>query len=145
MNKPTYTIQKADDYSYAFFSIGKNGVILKVVAFEHIEEKRYNLGFGDYDFSTQTVNDKIVSDNGDSEKVLATVLGILNEFLLKYPDYEVFIVGSSESRTRLYQIAINVYYEEFMAHYQIFGERNGVIESFEKNKKYESFLIRKLF
>ncbi|TAG42979.1 MAG: hypothetical protein EAZ32_00370 [Cytophagia bacterium] len=118
---------------------------MKVVAFEHIEEKRYNLGFGDYDFSTQTVNDKIVSDNGDSEKVLATVLGILNEFLLKYPDYEVFIVGSSESRTRLYQIAINVYYEEFMAHYQIFGERNGVIESFEKNKKYESFLIRKLF
>jgi hypothetical protein len=137
--------RKADEFSYAFFSVGKNGVILKVVAFENIEEKRYNLGFGDYDFSTQTVNDKIVSDNGDSEKVLATVLVILDKFLCEHLDYEVFIVGSTESRTRLYQIAINVYYEEFIQFYQIFGESSGEMEPFQKNKKYESFLVRKLF
>jgi|GEM_PF-4379076 len=55
MNRPTYIIQKVDDYSYAFFSVGKKGVILKIVAFEEIEENRYNLGFGNYDFSTDTV------------------------------------------------------------------------------------------
>ena len=145
MNKPIYTIQQADEYSYAFFSVGKNGIILKIVAFEQIEGNRYNLGFGDYDFLTEEVNDKIVSDNGDSEKVLATVVGILNDFLLKHADYEVFVIGSTESRTRLYQIAINIYYEEFTQFYQIFGKIGDNVESFQKNKVYESFLIRRLF
>ena len=144
MNRPTYIIQKVDGYSYAFFSVGKNGVILKIVAFEEIEENRYNLGFGDYDFSTGTVNDKAVSDNGDSEKVLATVVGILNDFLSEYPNYEVVVIGSTESRTRLYQIAINIYHEEFAKHYQIFGESEGEMAVFQKNKRYESFLIRRL-
>ena len=144
MTLPKYPIQNIDENSYAFMSVGKNGIILKLVAFENIEGDLYNLGFGDYDFSTGGVNDISTSDNGDMEKVLATVIEILDDFLAKNPTYTVYFSGSTDIRTRLYQIAITTYYDEFTRKYEIFGRYQDTVEHFQKNKKYESFLIRKL-
>jgi hypothetical protein len=33
----------------------------------------YNLGFGDYNEITGLIDDKVITNNGDREKVLATV------------------------------------------------------------------------
>ncbi len=102
MNQATYQVQVVEQNSYAFMSIGKKGIILKVVEFAEIREGIYNLGFGDYDFATKDVDDKTVSDNGDTEKVLATVVGIVREFIEDNPTCSVFVAGSTPSRTRLY-------------------------------------------
>jgi len=95
-------------------------------------------------FSANEVNDTINSENGDSEKVLATVVGILAEFLSSKPEASVFITGSTKSRTRLYEIAINTYLDDFLAVFEIFGGTKGIFEVFQK-KNYESFLVRKIF
>ena len=57
----------------------------------------------------------------------------------------IFFEGSTKSRTRLYQIAINQYYDTFSKYLELFGLTNGNPEPFQKNKSYESFLVRKLF
>ena len=144
MNKPIYPIEYTNEYSYAFLSVGVNGIILKMVAFDKIEGNIYNLGFGDYNFSDGSIDDTIESNNGDAEKVLATVFSVLNDFLLKHPKFTVYFTGSTPIRTRLYQIAINTYLEEFSTRYEVFGQYGDEVEPFQKNKKYESFLIKKM-
>ena len=144
MNKPTYHVQSIENLSYSFMSIGRNGIILKVVEFNEMSENVFNLGFGDYDFTKNDVDDKIVSDNGDTEKVLATVIGILRDFLNENPHSTVFIEGSTPIRTRLYQIAINTYFEEFSKEFLILGNNQNSSEPFQKNTKYESFFIKRL-
>ena len=144
MNKPTYAVQSLENLSFSFMSIGRHGIILKVIEFSEMGKNVYNLGFGDYDFTKNDVDDKIVSDNGDTEKVLATVIGILHDFLKENPYSTVFIEGSTPVRTRLYQIAINTYFEEFSKEFLIFGNNQNASQPFQKNINYESFLIKKL-
>lgn len=144
MSKPTYQVESFEENSYYFLSIGKKGILLKVIELAEIEDNIYNLGFGDYDFSSNRIDDKAKSDNGDTEKVLATVFGILNQFLSENPDKSVFITGSTPTRTRLYQIIINTYFDEFSQTLEILGGIEGKFEAFQKNKAYESFLVRKL-
>ncbi len=45
-----------------------------------------NLGFGDKDLQTGEVDDTVISDNGDSQKVLATVAATVYAFTDKYPE-----------------------------------------------------------
>ncbi len=65
MNQPTYKIQVNEENTYSFISVGRRGLVLKVVRFDEIESDIFNLGFGDFDFERQTLSDSIVSDNGD--------------------------------------------------------------------------------
>lgn len=144
MNHPTYKVQINDENTFSFISIGRRGLILKVVRFDEIEDEIFNLGFGDFDFEKQALSDTIVSDNGDMENILATVLSILNNFLQNNPKSSVLVVGSTLSRTRLYQMVINRYYDDFSSFFEIFGRKHGQFEVFQKNENYESFLVRKM-
>jgi hypothetical protein len=146
MNQPTYNVvYSQSEKQYTFKSIGKHGNILKVVKFIEFQYNVYNLGFGDFDPSKKQVDDTIVTNNGDMTKVLATIVSIIAEFLSANPVAHVFFEGSTKSRTRLYQIAINRYYDEFSQTFEIFGLDGDKFETFKKNKSYESFLIRKMF
>jgi hypothetical protein len=59
---------------FEFISVGPKGEIVKAISFDesHLKDV-YNLGFGDYILENNTIDDLAISDNGDSEKVLATV------------------------------------------------------------------------
>jgi hypothetical protein len=144
MTKPTYQTQSVNENIYTFASIGKKGIILKVVIFSEINNNVYNLGFGDYNFKNDSIDDKVKSKNGDMEKILSTVISIMGDYFSKKPDCTIYLEGSNSLRTRLYQLAIMKYYEEFSIFYEILGTSNDVTEPFQKNKNYESFLVRKL-
>ena len=146
MNEPVYDVSYLpSENRYYFESIGRKGKITKVVAFTEKQNDIYNLGFGDFNPVTGQVDDKVKSENGDMPKVLATVLHITAQFLSDNPMLYVFFKGSTPDRTRLYQMAINHHYEEFSVNFEIFGLIDYTPEPFQKNKLYESFLIRKLF
>jgi hypothetical protein len=50
-------------------------LVNKIIKFSETALKGYyNLAFGDKDDETGEINDRIVSNNGDSEQVLATVV-----------------------------------------------------------------------
>lgn len=68
--------------SYEFVSEGPKGFITKRIQFTLVNRQGvYNLAFGDKDPVTGEIDDKVVSNNGDSEKVLATVVGAVFAFL----------------------------------------------------------------
>ncbi len=72
MNLPKYPLASSDKMmTFEFVSEGKNGIIHKIVKFQPTNLKGlYNLAFGDKNLETDDIDDKVISNNGDSEKVL---------------------------------------------------------------------------
>jgi len=103
----------------------------------------YNLAFGDKDHSTGEIDDKVISNNGDSEKVLATVVATVYAFTDKYPESWIYATGSTKARTRLYRMGISKYLNEVTSDFEILGQLGDDWEDFEGGKDYEGFLVRR--
>ena len=136
-----------DLINFRFDSVGQKSVIPKLVMFQKIGEDPdiYNLAFGDLDEKTNEIDDEIITNNGDSEKVLFTVASTIYVFTHKYPYAWIVLEGSSKSRTRLYQIGISKHLEEIKIDFNVYGLIGDDWLIFEKNQKYEAFLIRKKY
>ncbi len=129
---------------FEFTSQGPKGQIPKLVKYSETNLKdMYNLAFGDKDAKTGRINDTIISNNGDSDMVLSTVVSTVYAFTDKYPDAWVFATGSTKARTRLYRMGITKYITEIKKDFQIFGLRDDEWEKFEKEVEYEAFLVKR--
>jgi hypothetical protein len=143
----------ADRYLFAFDSEGPKGILKKVIAYSAIKNlhNSYNLGFGTLKTDSNGdfyIDDNEISDNGDRNKVLATVAISVYAFIDKYPDKKIYLTGSSKARTRLYQMAINHAYEELSEEFRIFGDLGEIeglydLHPFQKGINYNGFLIEK--
>jgi hypothetical protein len=146
LKKPKYHYKSEPNLNiYEFISEGKNGLIRKMLEFQKTEaEGVFNLAFGDYDEKTKTIDDLIVTNNGDSQKVLATVASIVFVFMEKHPNAMIYTTGSTDSRTRLYRMGISTNIEEIKADFNVYGLRiEGLWEEFYIGEDYEVFLISK--
>lgn len=143
MNLDKYEIKSGERLEvFEFVSIGPNGRIVKLVQFTPTNYKDlYNLGFGDKNMTTGDIDDKIISNNGDSEKVLATVVATLYAFTDKHKNAMVYATGSTKSRTRLYRIGISKYLDEVQQDFIIYGEIRNSWHEFEKDVEYNAFLV----
>jgi len=129
---------------FEFLSQGPKGQIPKLVKFSETNLKDlYNLAFGDKDSKTGEINDRVISNNNDSDMVLATVVSTVYAFTDKYPDAWVFATGSTKARTRLYRMGITKYILEIKKDFQVFGLRDDEWEKFEKEVEYEAFLVKR--
>jgi len=128
---------------YEFISIGKNGDIRKVVEYSEMNiDGYYNLAFGDFDERKNEINDKVVTNNGDSLKVLATVASTVYAFTGKYPEAKIFATGSTEVRTRLYRMGITNNLVEIQEDFNVFGLKyDNNFEEFIVGEDYIGFLI----
>jgi len=130
--------------TFEFLSEGKKGKIIKVVQFQQMNlPNLYNLAFGDKDLVTGQVQDLAVTDNGDSEKVLATVVAAVYAFAFKYPEAWVYATGSTEARTRLYRMGINKYFDIVQEDFDIMGEDQNEWEWYKKDKDYQAFAVHR--
>jgi hypothetical protein len=143
MKQPKYPLKaEADLTIFEFVSEGPKGSIPKLIAFTETNLKDfYNLAFGDKE--TGQINDRVVSNNNDTEKVLATVVSAVFAFTDKYPDAWVYATGSTSSRTRLYRMGINKYFEEVEAEFYIFGEHGDDWLPYEKERDFEGYLVKR--
>jgi hypothetical protein len=147
MKYDVYTdIEVTDDFNvFDFISTGKNGDILKRVAFTRTEQDGvYNLALGDVDEDNE-INDYAVTDNGDRNKVLATVAFIVEAYTKKFPDRWIIFRGSTEERTRLYRMAVGLHLDELSSLYEIWAYKDERLVPFTKNLKIKAFLIRRKF
>src|SRR5882757_9613748 len=116
MNLERYTYLKRESYKeYGFYSEGPRGRVLKVVRFTQLSPKVafcYNLSFGDWSESQQKIDDRSITNNGDTEKVLATLAAIVVDFATIFPQAMIHAMGSNPARTRRYQMGINKMLEE---------------------------------
>jgi hypothetical protein len=140
-----YALRSEESYTiFEFISMGSKGDVQKLVHFQKTNEPGlYNLAFGDRNHETGELDDLIKTNNGDSEKVLATVVAALYAFFSKYPEAQVYATGSTLSRTRLYRRGITKYYEEMVIDFQLFGQIGNEFHIFEVGKDYSGFLVHR--
>jgi len=129
---------------FEFISEGPQGAIKKLIQFtETTYIDVYNLAFGDEDAKTGNINDLAISNNGDSEKVLATVVAAVIAFTEKHPDAWVYARGSTQSRTRLYRMGIAKYLSEISNEFEVYGQIQNEWEIFQLNVEYDAFLTQR--
>ena len=137
---------KSDDQltTFYFLSEGSKGKIEKLVQFSLVNQNNlYNLAFGDRNPLTGYIDDRVVTDNGDSEKILATVVAAVYAFCDKFPQAWIYATGSTLARTRLYRMGINKYYDIVETDFEIFGQAQSEWERYEKGKDYQAFVIQR--
>lgn len=145
MNIERYEIQHSVKSKYfEFISTGINGNIVKVVKYTEFrnQEGIYNLGFGDKNIETDELDDKAITNNGDTDKVLSTVAFTIYEFFEEFPGVLVYLTGVTVSRTRLYQINISKFIELISKDFEVLGELENGFERFRKNINYSGFVIK---
>jgi len=144
MNLDKYELKSGEQLEvFEFVSIGHKGKIPKIVQYTPTNYKDlYNLGFGDKNIETGEIDDSVISNNGDSEKVLATVVATLYAFMDKHKEAMVYATGSTKSRTRLYRMGITKYLNEIKDDFEIYGEIENGWEEFRKDVEYEAFLVK---
>lgn len=144
MNLPKYPVNADDEhFLYEFYSEGPRGSIKKTVIYSQIEGNLFNLAFGDWNEKLQKLDDSIRSNNGDRDKILATVASTAIDFTDRFPQSEIFTEGSTPARTRLYQMGISDNLEEIRKDFEIHGYREQNWVLFRKGINYEAFLIKR--
>ena len=141
-NKYEYSTND-DLHFYEFLSKGTKGEVKKVVEYSKMNvDNFYNLAFGDYNDEEGQINDQIVTNNGDSLKVLATVASTVYAFTGKYPEAWIFATGSTEVRTRLYRMGITNNLVEIQEDFEVFGlKTDETFEDFIVGEDYLGFLL----
>lgn len=129
---------------FEFVSEGKKGSITKLIKFSETSLKDfYNLAFGDKDVLTGEIDDIVITDNGDSEQVLATVVSAVYAFTQKHKGVWVYATRSSKARTRLYRRGITKYFDDVKKDFIVYGLLDGEWESFKKDIDYTAFVVKR--
>ena len=132
----------SDQRVFDFVSFGPNGKFHKRVVFAKTSyDGVFSLNLADFDQNSGYLDYYSISDNGDRDKILATVVSCLYAFFNEYPKVYVYATGSTPVRTRLYRMGMSKYYDQMEADFNVFGELDDDWERFEKNKSYKAFMV----
>lgn len=116
---------------------------IKVIQFIPLDYQNdtYNLSIGDLNMEAQKIDFDSKSGNHDIEKIFFTIGKAIEIFLKLYPNAKIVVFGSTESRNRIYRMAINKHFEKIKKKYHISGLRRKHWEYFKKDGSYVGFLI----
>jgi len=129
---------------FEFISQGIHGSIPKLVIYSKTHlHNFYNLGFGDKDETTRQIDDEVVTNNGDSEKVLATVASTLYILSTNFRMQWFLQTGSTKARTRLYRIGISNNLSEIEEDVEVYGLVGDKWQPFQKQTEFDGFLVLK--
>jgi hypothetical protein len=144
MNLDKYSLEPSENnICFYFTSIGRKGRVKKLIKFQPLSKVDYfNLSFGDI-INIDEVDDMNITDNGDSQKVLATVANAVLNFTDINRKARIVIVASSAARTRLYRIGISNNLFEINKQFILLGLLNNNWEVFEPGKDYKAFLAKR--
>ena len=144
----TYRVEAGNSgLAYEFISEGPNGNIKKRVEFTPYFEGStiYNLRFGDW-CDNGDIDDEVVTNNLDTEKVLATVGMCVMLFFKIYPNYSIVFMGGRQrthTRNRLCRMALSKFLEQLEQELEIRGNQNDEWETFVKGNDYDAFIIKR--
>ena len=147
MKVEKYHLKSASEFTrYEFVSEGPKGIIKKLIEFQDTNNPDvFNLAFGDFNPETQEIDDLSVSNNGDTDKVLGTVISAVYAFFNEYPDAYVYATGSTNARTRLYRMGITKFYEQMEKDFYLYGQIGEDFVEFQIGTEYDGFLAQRKF
>ncbi len=129
---------------YRFYSQGPRGEIEKAVFYDKLSGSQplYALSFGDWKEKVNRIDDRVVTNNGDRQKILATVAATVVNFSMQNPGAFIFAVGSTPSRTRLYQMNIASNLTIIIPLFEVEGFIRNNWEPFQTGCNYSAFLLK---
>ena len=131
---------------FEFIRVGSKGAICKMIEFQVTSTSGlYNLAFGDKEPETGELDDLAITNNGDTQKVLGTVVAALYAFFDKNPEALVYATGSTPARTRLYRMGITKFYNEIQNDFYLYGQIGEKLYVFKVGKEYDGFLAQQKF
>ena len=153
MNREIYPDLSTNTFdTYFFTSIGRKGNILKAVIYTPMEfPDTYNLGMATvkYDeFGKAYLDGKDRTNNGDINLVLSTTAKTIEIYTTVYPGRKVYFRGYEPHLTEIYQRAIRNDYDDIIALYNIFGDKDERInyhklEPFSLTEDYYGFSLER--
>ncbi len=143
MSDTPYSIRREAALQYSFFSEGPKGRIEKLVRYDQMGKYLFNLSFGDRIEGTDDIDVKVVTNNQDGYKVIATVISTLEIFFEQFPLAKVFIMGSTPSRIKTYRRMVKTQGEKYKDKYEFFGGKGELYEPFQEGVDYNFILIKK--
>ena len=105
-----------------------------------MSENVYNFGFGDVNDDGQ-IDDLAVTDNKDTYAVFATLIQILFDFFKTHENKYVYFIGSTQSRTRMYQIILSKERTNWEGRLIVYGLLDGDTLPFEIDCRFDAFII----
>jgi hypothetical protein len=143
MKYGSYPIYSESALKHSFYSDGPRGRVKKIIEYKESREDQhtYNLEFGDDVGVVDDLDDLVVTNNRDREKVLATVAVTMKKFLTSNPQKRIAINGSTLARTRLYRMAIAKHINDFDSVFKALGVIEGKEIPFRRNVNYNGFII----
>ncbi len=100
----------------------------------------FNLSLADTE-ATGSPNYLSVSNNGNLERIMATVAQTLLVFFRRYPNATVAFNGSTPSCIRLYQVVLAREIRAASTEFMIMGLRDATLEPLQPNHRYNGFVI----
>ena len=142
-----YHLKSDKTFTYfEFISVGSNGAIRKMIEFQTTSSPNlFNLAFGDKNPNTGEIDDLAISNNGDTQKVLGTVVAALYTFFDRNPEAIVYATGSTPARTRLYRMGITKFYDEIQSDFYLYGRIGDELHIFKTGIEYEGFIAQRKF
>jgi len=142
MDSPFYEFSMSEDATfYEFDSIGEEMTVCKQIKFSASQiPDFYWLALVDV-LEDGSVSDSSRPRQGNVEKVLATVLQTMLAFFKRYPTASVAFSGSTDTRTRLYSVAIVRELNNARDMFMIQGYIDGVFEDYTPGRQYAGFAI----
>lgn len=131
------------DNSGQMFGFSSRGdkVLDKIVLFAPTEiQDSYAVIIGDLQ-NDGSIDMDGISGSGSTEFVLATVAKAIAFFLSDHPEAEVLIKGTTQARTRLYQMAIVRETRDIGGYFDIYGLTADGYEIFQQGRSYWSFTV----
>ena len=124
---------------FYFISKGNQGDILKVIGFQAVRGKIWNLYFGD--ITENGFSDAVVSNNADIYKVMNTVALALYQFLETYPERIIRITPVDDKRKRLYNTIFQRRIDEIEPNLHVSGKKGNRFEPYSPHKTYKIFQL----
>ena len=129
---------------FEFVSEGVNGRVELTIQYSLTNLKNvYNLGFGAIDPDSGVIDDTVIINNGDTQKILSTVASSVYAFIDKHPGASVLAKGSTPARTRLYRMGITLNLAEIQKDFEVYGFSEGKWHIFKVKESYEAFLVKR--
>jgi hypothetical protein len=125
---------------FYFISEGNQGQILKVIGFQVVRGKIWNLYFGD--ITENGFSDIVISNNADIYKVMNTIAAALYQFLEEHPESIVRIVPVDDKRKRLYNAIFQKRIHEIEPIFHVFAKKGNKFEIYTPNKTYKIFQLQ---
>lgn len=143
MDLEFYPFQADEDRLYfEFLSVSAERTIRKAVIFTPLSEHRlFNLALVDV-HPDGSFCDQTISNNGDLETIMATVIQCVAQFFEFYPRADIYIQANTPARNRLYRIIISRELPRIKKYYEIYGTIDSVAEQFEPGREYRLYTIK---